>query len=181
MGRIYSGFLPKQSTCHIQRHSEGVPFFAFTDGTAKHPASTSLRRAGWAVVVFSEDGVKLATAHGRVGLLDSPLQTVFAGELLALVQVKRLFPEAQHIYCDNMAAVTGAAGGPNRDRVLRATDAELWQEFFRPSFAVVSQVHKVRAHQSKPEDGFEAFLWAGSEAADLAAKHSVGADIQGEE
>eukprot|EP00971_Amphidinium_carterae_P155119 3076094-Amphidinium_carterae.1 len=139
MGRIYRGFFPKQSTCHMQRHSEGTPFFAFTDGTAKHPASFPLRRAGWAAVVYSQDGVKLSTAYGRVGLLDSPMQTVFAGELLALVQVKRLFPEVQHVYCDNIAAVTGAAGGPSRDRVLRSTDAELWQEFFRPSFAVVSQ------------------------------------------
>eukprot|EP00971_Amphidinium_carterae_P200681 3982304-Amphidinium_carterae.1 len=82
---------------------------------------------------------------------------------------------------DNLAAVSGATGGPSRDRVLRSADAELWQEWFRPSFNVPLQVHKVRAHQTKPVDGFEAFLWAGNAAADLAAKHALGATIRGED
>eukprot|EP00971_Amphidinium_carterae_P257903 5119403-Amphidinium_carterae.1 len=162
MGRIYRGFLPKRSTCQVEHHVEGIPYFAFTDGTAKHPASHPLRRAGWAAVVYTEDGVKLCTISGKVGTLDSHTQTVFAGELLALVQVKRLFPEVQHLYCDNLAAVSGAMGGPSKDRVLRS-------------------VHKVRAHQTKPEDSFEAFLWAGNAAADLAAKQAVGASLRGED
>eukprot|EP00971_Amphidinium_carterae_P241437 4793932-Amphidinium_carterae.1 len=65
MGRIYRGFLPKHSTCQVEHHADGTPFFAFTDGTAKHPASHPLRRAGWAAVVYSEDGVKLCTVSGK--------------------------------------------------------------------------------------------------------------------
>eukprot|EP00971_Amphidinium_carterae_P186590 3703878-Amphidinium_carterae.1 len=172
MGRIYRGSLPKQSSPLVTYSGilKVCPSLHSQPSTLQQFRFAELDGRSWSILKMVLNwlppmaGLGFSTVPCRPSL-----------------RVKRLFPAVQHIYCDNMAAVTGAAGGPNRDRVLRATDAELWQEFFRPSFAVVSQVHKVRAHQSKPEDGFEAFLWAGSVAADMAAKHSVGADIQGEE
>eukprot|EP00971_Amphidinium_carterae_P263786 5233528-Amphidinium_carterae.4 len=79
---------------------------ACTDGSASDPQPL-YRRASWAVVYMDEKGTVIGEEAGRVGMRESPEQTVYAGELMAVIQVRQRVRGPLEIVSDCQSVING--------------------------------------------------------------------------